>query len=329
VDPFLRRRSEFSAGLEFAWRPRAGTQISLGYDLDWVGRDLEFAQGLGTISPQVNLLEGNSQQHTFFVRGRTRLLRALQLQGELGFLWAPETAFPRDFAYSPFVKARGSYLVPRPFPMTLSFSGGFLYGKNDEYSLVGNSPGASQDKDFRETTWDYNLTANAVPTPPLSLFASFSQRHDDQRFAYVRSNVPRYDDPALLGFFLDSTPDYRSNVLSLVLGGRWQATRRLDLSLAPSFTWVRVDFSNPTVTTVDDGAVLPNTTAVLEDVNAIKNRIISLQSDVGYEFVPGLRVELGYRFDHLSAPAPRQPLDLGTNLHSARFAVRLDWSELR
>jgi len=338
VDPFLRRRSEYKGGAELYWRPAAGSQAGLGYRGLHIDRDLRFATTGEFLTPQNNLLEGNTTQHTFYVRARARLLRGLSLSGELGGLWAPEVGFPRDFSQALYFEGRASYSLPSARPTTLQIAGGVTDGRNDASNVTGAN--GSREKSFERTQWNWVATLSSTLRPSLSVFASVAQNHDEQEFAYLRSDFSRYT-PGVR-FFLDSNPVYRSDVVSLITGAHWQATDRFDLDIAPSVTWVRADFARTGQTSVDTmpPSQVPDTAAVLENVNAIRNRILSLDSSFGYEPRAGLRFEVGYRFDHYYAPSPREqfasllppgqkPFSLSTTQHTIRFAIELDWNELR
>ena len=47
------------------------------------------------IEPELSLIENDNEKHAFYLRGRARLLRRMQLSGEVGWEYAPERGFPR------------------------------------------------------------------------------------------------------------------------------------------------------------------------------------------------------------------------------------------
>jgi hypothetical protein len=167
-------------------------------------------------------------------------------------------------------------------------------------------------KKFEQTLWSWGLTISAVPREDTSVFASFVQNGDDQEFDYLRSNVPR-SSLAPYELFLDSRPDYESDVRSLIVGGRAPLTDRLEANLSTTWTWNRVRFP--------DGG---QTAQVLEDVNEIKSRILSVEARLGYQVLSRLRVEVGYRFDDFRDRADQELLGLDTDKQTYTLAFKFD-----
>jgi hypothetical protein len=313
VDPVLDDRSELNAGLEATARPAPGALAGLGYRLRWVDRELDFAPSPGTIRPAVNLLGEESEEHTAYLRGSARLLRRAQLSGEVGRGWAPQVGFPRDLERSVYARARGSYLWRKPLPTTLAVYARFLDGENDEIELEAADPAFDEDKDFERTEWSWGSTVSTVPAESLTLFASFHHARDEQDFAYVRSNLPRYLGPAGLEFFLDSKPEYTSEVRTLVVGGTQALGPRVDLSLASILTFVSARF--------DGSGVTPG---VLEEVDELESRILSLEGRLGWRLRQGVSLGLGYRFDAYRDDEEHEPLSYDTDVHTVSVDVTLD-----
>jgi hypothetical protein len=178
-------------------------------------------------------------------------------------------------------------------------------------------PAASEDKEFERTAWSWGATASAVPLESLTVFASFHHARDEQDFAHVRSNLPRYLGPAGLELFLDSRPEYTSDVQTVVLGGTQALGPRVDLSLASILTFVAVDY---------DGS--GTTPGVLEDVNEIASRIYSLEGRLGWKLRRGIRLGLGYRLDAYRDDEEHEPLSYDTDVHTVTVDVTVELDAL-
>jgi hypothetical protein len=318
VDPVLDARSELDAGLEATARPAAGSLAGVGYRLRWVERELDFAPSPGAIRPAYNLQGEHSEEHTTYLRGSARLLRSLQLAGEAGWSWAPQVGFPRDLERSVYARARGSYLWRKPLPTTLAVHARFLDGENRDFELEAVDPAFSEDKELERTEWSWGTTLSTVPAESLTLFASFQQARDEQKFAHVRSNVPRYLGPTGLEFFLDSRPEYTSQVSTLVLGGSQALGPRVELSLATILSWVSARF--------DGSGVTPG---VLEEVDEIASRIFSVEGRAGWRVRRGVSLGLGYRFDAYRDDEQHEPLSYDTDVHTLTVDVTVDLDALR
>ena len=340
VDPFLRKRKQANGGIEFTLKPVAGTLVAAGYRGDYVTRDLRFASPPEAITPGVNLQNADSVTHAVYLRARTRLLRGLQLSGELGYERSPEVSFPRDSASSCFdgasirclyFEGRGSYTLAAPVPVTLSASGYVRHGENDEIFLQDVSdpgmPGNGEPKDFKRSEWSYNVNATVVPCQDVSfcdslvLYTSFIQDRDSQFFEHVRSDLPRYFAPAggflTVDFFIDSPIDYESDLKTLILGGTYQIVPEVSVSLAPTLTWLRADFGGS------------DTADILDDVNQIDSRIFSIESTVGYEPIAGLYFEVGHRYDDYRDERDLAALRLDSHVHTLSFSARFDFALLK
>jgi hypothetical protein len=289
-----------------------GTLVAAGWRYEDVSRSLDFAAPLApVIRPEFNLLEEDSRVHTVYLRSRTRLLRRLQLAGELGWSWAPEVAYPRELERALSAEARATLSLPRPLPLTVSLFGSLLDGENDEIELASNTA-PDQSKDFELTQWSAGTTVTVVPVEELVLFGTLVYNRDRQGFNQLRSTIPRYFGPLGLDFFLDSQPVWTSDVTSLILGGSRPLTRRLDLSLSSALTWLDSDFGGK-----------GETPEVLDPVDELSQRVLSLEGRLDYELRPGLRLGLGYRFDRYD-DEPDQPLDLDTDVHTVSVDLRFD-----
>jgi hypothetical protein len=314
LDPFIKARDEVDGGLELAADPVPGTQAALGYRLHYVTRDLRFA-GAGGLSDNVNLYNEEAFTQNPYIRARARLLRSLQLRGELGFTISPQVTFPNDLQHSFYVRGQGAQTWWRPIPVTLSVFGRFLDGRNDDYSF----PSANEQdktKTFERIFWTYGVTLSVVPVKSLSVFGSFFQSRDDQTFTQLRSTLPRTSQP--LDFFVDSVPDYTSNLRSLVLGVAYPLTKSLDASLWSTITWADMNFGGKGYT--------PN---VLEDVDSFTSRITSFEVRLGYKVRPGVRTGIGYRFDHYTENGFSTPLSPDTLVQTITMDVTVDMDALK
>jgi hypothetical protein len=154
-------------------------------------------------------------------------------------------------------------------------------GKSPGYEFAGFLN--SRTKNYERLVWRYDVTATVVPISRLSLFTTFAQFYDDQDFTHLRAtNQRRFPGTE---YFIDSNPDFRSDVKSLSTGGSLAVTKQVDFSAAASLTWTNADYRGPSTTD-----------RVLEEANQIDTRIVTLESDLDYEVVEGLRLGIGYRW---------------------------------
>ncbi|MEN8183619.1 MAG: hypothetical protein ABFS46_13910 [Myxococcota bacterium] len=313
VDPIYDGRNELDAGLELSAAPVLGTVVALGYRYERVDRTLDFAEPPLVIQPEFNLMNEDSRSHLIYARARARLWRRLQLSGELGWKWAPEVTYARDLERALLAEGRLSYLLPRPIPITFSIFGDLETGDNDEIFVYGASPGSGRKKQYERTEWNLGATISAVPAEDLVLFGTFTRGVDEERFAHLRSTIPRFFGPLGLEFFLDSKPTYESDVNTLALGGSYPLTPALDLSLTSSVTWVEVDFEGS-----------GSTPDVLARTNDIQARISSAELLLGYQLRPGLRLGVGYRWDDFDQDHQHEPLGLDTTVQTLSFDVTVD-----
>jgi hypothetical protein len=304
VNSFMRRRREITAGLEVSSRPIRGTTIAVGARTRYVDRSLRFGSSPGAILEEFNLIEEKNESYTLYLRSSARLARTLQLSGELGYEYAPKVAFPRDLQESFYFKGRASYTITHPIPITLSSYGKFLTGDNDEIELQGVTPERSKQKKFDNERASYGVTLTAMPCKGTSLYASFAHSWDEQKFSYLRSNLPRNFGPAGLAFYVDSEPRYRGKTESLMVGGNFPIVRNLFGEVSSSVMWVRAYFSDSSLTS-----------GVLEGSSEIRDRIVSIEGRIRYEVNPSFRVQLGYRFDDFHDGSDLELLGLDTQQH--------------
>lgn len=314
VNSYMRRRREITAGLELGARPIRGTTVAAGARTRYVDRSLRFGSSPGAILDAFNLIEEKSESYTFYLRSSTRLARAFQLSGELGYEYAPKVTFARDLERSVYFEGRTSYTIVRPIPITLSSYGKFLTGDNDEIELQGVTPGRSKKKEFDRERASYGITLTVMPFKEASLYASFSHSWDEQEFAYLRSNLPRNFGPAGLEFYIDSKPQYRGKTESLMVGGNFPIVRKLYGEVSSSVIWVKAYFSDSSMTS-----------GVLENSSEIRNRIVSVEGRIRYEINPSFRVQLGYRFDDFHDGSDLELLELDTRQHvyTIRFTYQI------
>lgn len=192
-----------------------------------------------------------------------------------------------------------------PVPITLSSFGKFLTGDNDEIELQGVTPERSKEKEFDNERASYGVTLTAMPFKETSLYASFVHSWDEQKFAYLRSNLPRNSGPAGLEFYVDSIPHYRGRTESLMVGGNFPIVSRLYAEASSSVTWVRAYFT--------DGSL---TSGILEGSSEIRDRIVSAEGRIRYQLNPSFRVQLGYRFDDFHDGSDLELLGLDTRQHT-------------
>jgi len=324
VGPILRRRSELNLRLELALRPQAGALVATGYRYDWVDRNLRYPTARpGVLVPQLALVEANSQAHNLYLRWRARLLRRLQLSGELGWKYQPERAYPKDMTYSVYLEARGAYTLPRPVPISLSLQGKVSDGHGNGLVLTAHDTQARKDLD--QLRWSYDVAVSAVPTPGTTLSLTFVQHHDEQDTPYLRTNFPRTFglDTPFAGEFLNFLPNpdrihYRSDVLNLALWGTQDLTDWLDVQAFAGVTWVdaRIGGGN-------------STAKALNAANKIDDRILSAGIEFGFLARDGLRFEIGYGFEQFLDHHQRAPIELDDTRHAIHFGITANLALLK
>lgn len=320
VGPLIEDRREWRTGGELALTPAPGALVAGGYRGAFTRRSLAYADPVlvgGTptnpaILPAFALIDDDSDSHTFYLRSHARLLRSLRVSGEVGALWAPSVSYPRELESGYYLKGGSSFALSRPLASSVALFGSLVDGENDDFTLLGATPGVSERKRFERREWRYGASWTAAPSGRITLFSSVWRQGDEQRFDHVRSNLPRFFGQPALQFFLDSSPDYSAEVFTLLAGTTCGLTRTLDLTLATSVTRSEVRFS-------EAGA----TADILEEVNRIDHTITSFEAAVGYEPRANLRLELGYRLDRYSDRAEVELPDLDTDEHTFTLAVRI------
>ncbi|MCZ6781896.1 MAG: hypothetical protein O7G30_01170 [Proteobacteria bacterium] len=324
VDPFYKSRDEMDGRIEATVRPAVGSLVGVGYHFLWVDRGLLYADPPGTIQPEQSVIDEKSQHHTIYVRGRTRIRRWLQLRGELGYEWAPEVAYARDLTTSVYFEGWSTLTLPGAIPASLSAFGHIRSGENDDgIRFVGLDE--SRTKTFERTEWQYGITLHGRPCEPVSLYGTFVQSNDEQIFPHLRSDDPRFLAPDV-DFFVDSSLGMESDVKTLQIGGNWQVTPALDTRLSSGLTWTEVNFAGDNPRTKPNGNQI-TTGLVLDRLNEIRARILTVEAGIGYQVLPGLRFDFDYRFEHYEdrAPQPRlDPLPQSSRVHVYSLSVTTD-----
>ena len=320
IAPLLRRRSELEAQVELAARPLAGSLVATGYRFDRVDRNFRYPDPTAdptappaVLDPPLSLVENDSERHTVYLRGRARLLRRVQVSGELGWQYAPQRDFPRDATSTIYFDGRGSTTLPRPFPVTLSVYGSVRDGQGNGIVLTGEDTQAR--KDFDRLQWNYGATLAAIPGSRTTITLSFIENRDEQDFPYLRTDIPRTFGSSFSNLLPDpERPHYKSDVKSLSLGCAQKLTDSLDGRAFTNVHWVRAWFSDSS-----------QTSTALEDANEIKSTILSLGGGLGWKALPGLRLDLGYRFDHyLDHRDQREPIRQNDERHTFTLAATVD-----
>ena len=313
ISPYIRDLGELNGNMEFGFQPMRGSRLALGYRVDYAHRDLRFPGKNAPVAilPDVSLVRPDSLHHSFYLSARLRARSWLEFQAELGFDWNPETAYPREFERAIYFEGRGSYTFPIQIPLTLAVSGQVIDGDSPGYELRSLN---TRRKHWDRTLWNYDVTLSAMPLSKLALFASFTQHQDNQRFDYIRSTLPRY---LPTDFYLDSVPDYQSDILSLTVGGSRTFYKSLLISLAASLTWTRAEYGGQS-----------NTANVLEQADGLRNRIVSLEADVGYEIRDGVSVGLGYRWQNYDEMKGVQFLNYSETIHTISIRASVDFEAL-
>ncbi len=319
--PYIKKRDEIRGSMEVSTRPAPSTRVALGYAVDWVDRNLVYPSGAIGVQPDVSVINPKSLSHRVFLKGRARLFRSLQLSGELGYLWAPEVAYPTDLSQAVSFRARGSYSLRggvAQVPLTVSFSGRVLDGKNDNFDLPGPGPvsnGARRAKNFERTDWGYDLTLTALPWASVALYGTFSQSGDEQDSDYVRTTLARSAGGG--NFYIDSIPHYTSDLKSLIVGGTLSDLGGVNLGLSAAMTWAEMMASGAS-------GVGSNIGQLINDANRIKSRILTLDSDFDYSIREGLVAGLGYRYQQFIDDAQLGPLNLDDTVHTIMLRLKLD-----
>jgi hypothetical protein len=311
LGPVLRRRSELEANVELSHRPAPGATIATGYRYDRVDRNIRYVSP-PLIVPELSLIENDNEKHSIYLRGRARLMRRMQLSGEVGWEYAPQRAFPRDLTHVVYLDAKGSYTLPEPVPLTLSVYGGVRDGHGNGLVLTGESTQARKDLD--RLRWNYGATATAMPRAGTSLSVTFIQSRDQQDLPYQRTDFPRNFGTSFVNFLPD--PDrvhYKSDVKSLSVGGTHALTDSVDARAFTNVNWVRAWFSDSS-----------NTSTQLENVNELSSNIWSIGGGLGWDAMAGLRLDCGYRFDQYLDRRDDEPIRQDDERHTVTLAVTID-----
>jgi hypothetical protein len=320
--PFLRELRDVRGGAEFVAAPLPGSRVSLGYGVRDVDRDLEYASTIAAdgvaqraITPEVSLVREETREHTLYLRGHARLLRRTRISAETGYRWAPAIGAPTELEKLNFAEARITQGLRAPIPATLALFGHFEDGSSDGWTLESRFDDRSKDKDYERRDMDWGVSVSAMPLETLTLYATFTQQWDRQRFPHLRSNVPRPNGAAFVRFFLDSELGWESDVRMLALGGVHQVTRAVDVSLGGWFGWV--------------DAKLPRggqTADAIESATRIDLFYASAEAATGVRVLPQLRLGLAYRFDHYRDDARIDAPDLDGHDHSVTLSATYDFA---
>ena len=319
--PFLDVLRDWQGGAELSAFPAPGTRFAAGWRLRAVDRELDYAEAIGpdgaprqAIRPPFSVVDYESRAHTVYLRSYARLLRRLRVSGEVGFEWAPTLGSPRELEQATYGRMRGSHTWRRPRPITLALFGGWLDGEGHGLLLESTTPGRSKRKDFERTCWDAGATLSVVSDAATALFATFVRQRDDQQFPYVRSNVPRFNGPPFLRFYLDSHIGWQSDAMVLAVGATRALADALDLALAATLTKLDARFPG------DDP-----TAAVLEEVDRIEVTIASLEAGLGVQVAPRVRLGVGWRSDRYHDAARIDEPNLDGWQHALTLSATIDF----
>jgi hypothetical protein len=306
IDPFLSRLRVWQGGAELSAEPLTGTRVVAGWRLHAVDRGLRYPSTVSesgvrqpAIRPEYSLVDETTRSNEFYLRCYTRLLRRLQVFAEAGFDWAPQIGYPNELSHARFVRGRASHTFVTPLPITVAAFGSWLDGSSDGLEVVSTVPGRSQQTEFQQTSWDWGITFSIMPSADWVIYSTVTQQVEDQSWAEIRSNVPRFNGPPFLSFYLDSFPEWRADMKVFALGATWQVTDRIDLGVDGMLTTVDARFPGNAPMSV-----------ALQVANRMDVRISSLEASMGVQVTPqwklgfGLRTDAYSNRDHLDAPNP-------------------------
>ena len=312
IAPILRRRSELEAWTELGFRPQAGALVAAGYRFAWIDRNLRYAQPPGAIPRELAFIEDDSLRHTVYLRARARLLRSLQLRGEIGFGYAPERDFPRDPTSTLYFDGRGSYTLPRPVPMTLTVFGGVRDGRGNGRVLQGT--GSQARKDVDRLTWNHGTTLTALPFEDTVVTLSFVRQNLRQELPYQRTDELRTTSPPPVLLQPTEEPHYRSDVKSLGATVTQRVWDTVELRAYTNWSWVQAWYSDPSATS-----------SAFEGAHEIRNRILTVGWGIGWDAVPGLRLDVGHRYDDFRDDRERNALfSQDDRRHTLTLAATMD-----
>ena len=307
--PYIRDLGRLGANVEFGFRPRSGVRAAFGYRAAYSHRKLRFATD--GVPKSLALVGPNSLHHVFYLAGHLRS-RALRLEGELGYDWGPETAYPNELSKAVYADARASYTFPVAVPLTLSVSGGVRSGKAPGWSLSATT---ERSKEYQRLNWRYNVSLAAVPVGDLSVFAHYTQHHDGQDWNHLRIQLPRSSGAVSNDLFIDSDQRYESDVYSLAVGGRHPIGSAVSVGAAVSLTWTRADLSRNS-----------STGAVLDAANRLDNRIVGFETDIEYRLTKAVTLGWGYRLQDFDDTHPDGFLDTSETVHTFTVEVEVDFA---
>ena len=155
----------------------------------------------------------------------------------------------------------------------------------------------------------------------LSLFTSVFFHRDEQEVSLDLSSFQRYFQSQGLSFFSDGADRFRSDQLSVVLGGRVEITEATAGRLSYAFTHAAGRFPQLSQLSADR----------IDADDLVDSDIHTLDLFLEHRVRPGLRVSAGYRFRHFDDDAPSvesdddvfAPFDPSTHQHTLRIGVTL------
>jgi hypothetical protein len=326
LGPFLRELRDVRGGVELIGTPMPGARIATGFRLREVDRDLDYplpeaADGIAqrAIYPAVSLVRDDSSNRSYYLRGHARLLRRTRVAAEVGYAWSPQLGMPTELEHAAYAEGRISHGLRAPVPITLAAFGHWMDGRSDGDFLLGSSfPDRSKDKNYANRTADWGASITALATRTTTVYASYVQQMDRQRFPHVRSNVPRPNGVDFVRFYLDSELGWDTDMRVFALGGTQQITRKIDFSLGGWLMLADGNFEGDS-----------DTATALEDVDQIDLRQLSLEAALGVQVRSDLRLGLAYRFDRFRNESRVDEPDLDGHDHAITISATYDFEFAR
>ena len=309
TNAIIRERREISASTDFRMRPRTGSMILLGVAIRDVYRDLKFGSSPVSISDSVNLIDGTTREFRTYLRGAQRIGMGMRVSAETGYEWAPQVALVRDSEEAFFANAGFNATINTPVLATLDLHGRYQRSQNDDIEFQSPNSGESRNKKFEQEEWSYGLTLMTMVWRDIQLIGSFVHSRDDQQLDHIRSNLPRNSGDPALDFFLDSRPEYQSDVKNLALSATIPVPFGLEIRSSMSVSWIEAGFPRGS-----------STEQVLDSANRIRQRILSSESALAWTRGPW-QAEVGYRFDDFNDQADLEFLQLDVSSHTGWISI--------
>lgn len=328
VDAFLKRWDRVDSGGELIYHLHRSNLVALGARYEWIDRDLEFAEpsNLAILEPNARI---NDRTRMWTLYGRTNLrpLPGFGIAGEVGYRGAPRTGYILDLDKYVYGKMRASYVVPiETYVLVSAFVRGGS-GENKDFSMrSGIGPDPSGDElplsfERKDIAWGFTLTT--YPLDNLSLFASYFQTRDDQKYDLVLSTLQRYWQSAVdIDFFEDGAPDSRNNQKAFSVGSHVRFSDSTDASLAYTFTRAELKYESP--------ASSANVRRIADN-RFIDSDIHGVQMELRHWLRDGLRLQVGYRLQRFDDSSARSnaagstvsPVSPSQTQHTATLGVTL------